>query len=120
MLKILQAPHPILADKAREVPRIDKDIHRLIEQMTQTLLNAKDPEGVGLAAPQVGRSIQLFIIKQSPRSPIITFINPVIESTLEDPKQEAMPEKNAKNNGVQLEGCLSLKDIWGVVKRHNG
>lgn len=115
MLKIIQAPHPILAQKARIIPRVDKSIHQLIKQMEESLLDAKDPEGVGLAGPQVGRSLQIFIIKQTSRSPLLIFINPVIESFI-DPKKEE--EKiDAKEKGVQLEGCLSLKDIWGVVKR---
>src|SRR5256885_9285553 len=108
MLKIIQAPHPVLSQKARTVSRVDKAIHQLIKHMGQTLLDAKDPEGVGLAAPQIGKSLQLFVIKQSSRSPLLTFINPTIESFFDSKEAEVANEKKEKEDGVQLEGCLSL------------
>ena len=120
MLKIVQAPQIVLSQKAKPVAKINNDIRQLLKQMEDTLNNATDPEGVGLAAPQVGKSLRIFIIKQTPRSPLQTFINPVIESTFDkEGEQEVKPAKNDKG-GVQLEGCLSLKDIWGVVKRDYG
>lgn len=118
MLKIVQAPQLVLSQKAKPVAKIDSEIHQLLKQMEDTLNNATDPEGVGLAAPQVGKSVRIFIIKQTPRSPLQTFINPVIESSFDDEKKEK-PKKKEKG-GVQLEGCLSLKDIWGVVNRDDG
>lgn len=118
MLKIVQSPDPVLSQKAKEIATIDKSVHNLLKQMAETLVNAKDPEGVGLAAPQVGKSLQLFIIKQTPRSPILTFINPVIEKVVDHPKTKK-EQKDADEKGVQLEGCLSIHNVWGVVKRHD-
>lgn len=118
MLKIVQAPEPVLAQKAKEVPVIDKSIKNLLKEMEVTLAHASDPEGVGLAAPQVGKSLQIFIIRETPDSPLLTFINPKIEKFFDKPP--APRSKREKKEGVQLEGCLSLKDIWGVVKRHHG
>jgi peptide deformylase len=115
---IVQAPQQVLSQKAKPVTKIDSTIKKLISEMETTLNNARDPEGVGLAAPQVGKSLRLFIVKQTPRSPFMTFINPEIERTFDVPKEETKKEK--KEKGVQLEGCLSLKDIWGVVKRYDG
>jgi len=129
MLKIVQAPSSVLSEKAKPVVTIDKYIKTLLKEMDATLLNASDPEGVGLAAPQVGKSLQIFLVRQSPKSPLLTFINPEIESFFEtDEAQEAQQsEKTTKakrkakiKKSVQLEGCLSLQDIWGVVKRHYG
>jgi peptide deformylase len=138
MLKIVQAPNAVLAQKAKPIAKIDKAIHNLISQMTTTLAHATDPEGVGLAAPQVGKSLQLFIIRQTPKSPLLVFINPKIESFfdpdpigVEAPEEKEVKSKQNKNTakakekagiekGVQLEGCLSLNSIWGVVKRHYG
>jgi len=128
MLKIVQAPNPVLAQKAKEVPVIDKAIKNLLKEMAVTLAHASDPEGVGLAAPQVDKSLQIFIIKQSPDSPLLTFINPKVENFFEseetDVHQNASATKAKKKakikKNVQLEGCLSLQDIWGVVKRHYG
>lgn len=121
MLKIVQAPNPVLSQKAKPIAKVDTAIHKLIKQMIVSLEHAKDPEGVGLAAPQVGKSLQLFIVKQTPRSPILTFINPKIESFFDEPEDEKdEDEEKAKDKDVQLEGCLSLYSIWGVVKRHYG
>jgi peptide deformylase len=131
MLKIVQAPTLVLAQKAKPITQIDKSAHQLIKQMETTLLHTKDPEGIGLAAPQVGKSLQLFIIKQTPKSPLLVFINPTIESFFDAPtpiqevieqseKTTKAKEKSKITKGVQLEGCLSLYSIWGVVKRNYG
>jgi peptide deformylase len=121
MLKIVQAPESVLAQQAKEVSVIDKSIKNLLKEMEIALGHASDPEGVGLAAPQIGKSLQIFIIRETPDSPLLTFINPKIESFFEEPKKSRKERTQAgKKKGVQLEGCLSLKDIWGVVKRHFG
>ncbi|HVA97018.1 MAG TPA: peptide deformylase [Candidatus Acidoferrales bacterium] len=130
-MKIVQAPDQVLSQVAKPVERVDKTIKKLLKDMEQTLTSQTDPEGVGLAAPQVGISSQIFIVKQEPDSPFMTFINPVIEKTFEKPvekstaikqsiKTTAAKKKAKIDKGVQLEGCLSLKDVWGVVKRPYG
>lgn len=120
MLKIVQAPNEVLSQNAKEVKQINKSIKNLLHEMEIALDAAKDPEGVGLAAPQVGKSLQIFIVRQTPKSPLLTFINPKIEKFFDSPTAPTSQTPAKKKNGVQLEGCLSLKDIWGVVKRHHG
>lgn len=123
MLPIVTAPNSVLSTVAEPIKKVDKDILNLIEEMKQTLLNATDPQGVGLAAPQVGKSLQLFLAKPTQKSPFLVFINPKIISASEEkdylnrlaslrsgPKK---PKKPAK-----LEGCLSLQNIWGTVLRN--
>ncbi|MGH7204028.1 MAG: peptide deformylase [Candidatus Levyibacteriota bacterium] len=128
-MKIVQAPDQVLSQTAKPIEKIDKTLKELLKAMEETLMSQVDPEGVGLAAPQVGKSLQLFIVKQEPDAPVLTFINPLIKETFEKPqekeKEVRQSEKVAKakkkeDKGVQLEGCLSLKDIWGVVKRPYG
>jgi peptide deformylase len=130
-MKIVQAPAQVLSLTAKPVEKVDKVIKKLLKDMEQTLLAQTDPEGVGLAAPQIGQSLQIFIVKQDPEAPFMTFINPVIKKTFEKPadkkteikqskKTEKAKEKAKVDKGVQLEGCLSLKDVWGVVKRPSG
>lgn len=111
MLKIVQAPQTVLTTPANKIPQIDKAVHKLIAEMKETLDHASDPEGVGLAAPQVGKSLQLFIIKPTARSKIQVFINPVLTF----PTQPSRKKKKTEN--IKLEGCLSLYNIWGVVNR---
>ncbi len=118
MLKIVQAPNAVLSNHAKSVGKIDKDLLFLIKNMEETLVSAKDPEGVGLAAPQVGKSLQLFIIKKDKSSPLFVVINP----KLHIPKNaKLLPKQVAVDNedGVKLEGCLSLKDVWGMVRRYD-
>lgn len=114
MLKILQTPHAVLSQKAKPVDKVDTKIIRFVAEMEEAMDNAKDPEGVGLAANQVGKAIAIFVIRQSPRSPLLTFINPKIEE-----HAQVHPKPIRDEEDVQLEGCLSLKDIWGVVDRED-
>ena len=111
MLQILNAPNPILSTKTSLVKKVDGQILKLITDMSKSLEAASNPVGVGLAAPQVGKSLQIFIAKPNPKSKLFVFINPKIT--------EHLPIKKAKENSVRkLEGCLSLKDIWGEVERY--
>jgi len=114
MLKIIHAPDPILFQKTKMVVKIDKKIRKLIEEMKQTLLAQTDPEGVGLAANQVGFNLSLFIMKPTKQSKISVFINPKILK-IEEEKEEKRSKKKEKK--VKLEGCLSVPKIWGNIKR---
>ena len=118
--------------RAKQVAKIDKEVLYLIKEMKQALLATRDPEGVGLAAPQVGKSLQLFITRPNKKSQIQVFINPVIQ-TRGDANQELKqatglpaevpngtkegPRANKQKDDTQLEGCLSLPNIWGEVNR---
>lgn len=123
MLPIVQAPHPALSAVAKRINKVDPQIKKLIEDMTDTLIHTTDPEGVGLAAPQVAQSIQLFVIQESPESPRFVFINPTILEKSQDlldigdGGEKDKKSRKKKDKGVKLEGCLSLKDIWGIVHR---
>lgn len=129
MLKIVTAPNPILSSIAKPVRKVDTSIVSLIEKMKKTLLVASDPEGVGLAAPQVGKSLRIFIAKPTRKAKISVFINPVITKISADQKQIDTDEnqrksalKSAEINDSEkdlkkLEGCLSLRNIWGPVLR---
>lgn len=111
-MEIVKIPHPVLFQPARPVEKIDKKILEIIEEMKKTLLAAENPKGVGLAAPQVGRSFRIFLTKPWPKSAIGVFINPELKSQSET-LTNGVPERDNK-----LEGCLSIPRIWGVVKRH--
>lgn len=110
-MKIVQAPDSVLSQVAKPIKKIDKDIVSLIKNMKYTLMTASDPEGVGLAAPQVGYSLQLFIMKPERIDPITVVINPKIELIGE------LVERKTKSGHDLLEGCLSIKDVWGTTKR---
>ena len=119
MLTIVQAPEAVLTQVAKLVQKVNAEITSLIREMEESLTRATDPEGVGLAAPQVGKSLRLFIVKEDPEAPLLVFINPEIKSTYDAPEKPNEPKPKRKKNGVKLEGCLSLNNIWGVVDRHD-
>lgn len=111
-MKIITIPEPILNQKTSPVKKIDQKINQLIKKMIKTLDNQKNPPGVGLAAPQVGKSLSLFIIKPTKKSKPQVFINPKIIKT----ESQNLKFKN-QNKKLVLEGCLSIPKIWGAVKR---
>lgn len=114
ILDVVQAPDAVLSAIAKPVERVDKTIQKLILDMEETLVDQKDPEGIGLAAPQIGKSLQIFIVKYDDESPFDVYINPQLELLPDKPKKS----KKADEEREKLEGCLSLKIIWGTVKRN--
>ena len=89
---IFKEGEPVLRRKARPVENIDQRLLTLLDDMRETMIRA---DGVGLAAPQVGVSKRVVIIKPDPDSDeIIELINPVV----------------SEKTGVQVavEGCLSV------------
>ena len=116
MLPIVKAPNDVLSAQAKPIEKIDKNISVLIEEMKQTLLNTHDPEGVGLAAPQVGKSLSLFLAKPTAKAPFLVCINPKVISESETMQELGRPKRSKAP--AKLEGCLSLQDVWGTVRRH--
>lgn len=107
-MQIVSIPNPVLFQKAKPVKAITPKVIKLIDGMKVALAKASDPKGVGLAAPQVGHSIRLFVIRLKETEPFSVFINPEITRVSETVEEEAK----------LLEGCLSIPNIWGPVKRH--
>lgn len=112
MSKIVTAPNEVLSKKAKEFDFLNnkKALPKILEEMEEALLTASDPKGVGLAAPQIGISLAIFMTKPTDKSKISVFINPLVLETDE-------LEKKRKKGVKKLEGCLSLPDIWGEVLR---
>lgn len=129
MLEIVIAPNPVLSEIAKPVSRVDVSVVKVIEQMKDTLVATTDPKGVGLAAPQVGKSLRIFIAKPTDKSKILVFINPVITGIQTDQKQintdndqrksalKSAKISDRKKASKKLEGCLSLPTVWGPVLR---
>ena len=108
---IVSIPNPVLTTPAKKISKFDKKLEKLIIDMSQTLVSARNPRGVGLAAPQIGEPWRVFLIKPTEKSAIRTFINPEI---LESIKPNAT---SIKEQDKRLEGCLSIPLIWGRVHR---
>lgn len=109
ILKFADIHDPVLRKKANQVKRVDKKIAKLIADMRETLVAQNDPEGIGLAAPQVGKSLRLFIVDFEELKRVV--INPKIVSVAK-PKKIVKARKNKT-----LEGCLSLPHYYGPINR---
>ena len=98
VLKIIKFPNPILRKKAKAVKKITPEIVKLIDNMIDTMHAAP---GVGLAAPQVNKSIRLIVVDVGP-GPIV-LLNPKI----------------LEQSGSQTftEGCLCLPGVEAPVER---
>lgn len=112
MKQILKSTDPKLREKSKPVQKVDKKILSLITDLKDTLIVQEDPEGVGLAAPQIGKNVQVFIIKTE--EGLKTIINPEV---LEISKITKNPKKGKKRKPKILEGCLSLPHYYGPLKR---
>ncbi len=118
MLKIVDAPNNILTTPALPVVHFDESLHRLIKEMEKILCAQTDPPGVGLAAPQVGVGLTLFITKPSvKKKDIYTYINPKILASQGETLRGKPISKTKKKRKLPLEGCLSVTRIWGPVRR---
>lgn len=108
--KIIDIKNQKLREKSKEVGKIDKKIDELILDLKQTLKAQKDPEGVGLAAPQIGKNVRVFLAYYNGIEHVM--INPEIIQIAHVSKKS----KEITSNSV-LEGCLSLPHYYGPVKR---
>lgn len=111
-LTILQRGEPVLSAIAKPIPNVaTAEIKQLIVDLKNTVALAK---GVGIAAPQVGKSLRLFIMCSAPsqRYP---------EAPLLAPSVIINPEILNTSNQQELgwEGCLSVKGKRALVPRHS-
>ena len=95
---IVIAGEPVLHQPTREITEFDEKLRTLVDDMFETMYAA---EGIGLAAPQVGRSERVFVADVD-GTPYV-FVNPEIVSS------EGLDRAE--------EGCLSIPEIFGDVNR---
>ena len=108
ILDIVTFPEPSLRLKSKQVTKFDTELQTLIDNMFETMRAAP---GVGLAAPQIGESLRLVVVEYT-----------------EDEDENAKPKKYVLVNPeivkrseemvTDIEGCLSLPGLAGVVERH--
>lgn len=116
--KIVGVKEPSLRETSKRVGKIDKKILRVITNLEDTLAAQKDPEGVGLAAPQIGKSLQIFLMDHGGVKRVM--INPEITEVKEKGKKVKGKKKKRKKGGKSiLEGCLSLPHYYSPISRAN-
>ncbi len=103
--KIVKYGTPSLREKSKEVHKISKKVQILVDDLYDTLYAAN---GVGLAAPQIGENLRVFVIDVGMDAKTmnpITFINPKI-----------LKKEGAVNSN---EGCLSFPEAYTNVRRYS-
>lgn len=101
-MEIVLYPNPVLRKKAAAVTKFDAELQKTADAMHATMAKAK---GVGLAAPQVGLSIQLLVLNPTgKKEDAQTLVNPklILAKDVEVPGEE---------------GCLSFPGIWAEIER---
>jgi len=99
--RITHYPAEVLARRAKPIEKIDDNIRQLVQKMTDIMLENK---GVGLAAPQAGVPLRLFIISlDGTRKNLKVYINPTVT-----PNGELVEFE---------EGCLSVPGIFTKIRR---
>ena len=103
VLEILKYPHPLLKKRSKEVERVDEEVRKLIQNMTETMYAVN---GIGLAACQVGVPRRIIVLDVSPldsEQSLFAMINPEVISEEGEIDYE--------------EGCLSVPDCLEKIKR---
>lgn len=96
-------PAEVLADSAKCIDKIDESIRNLVEKMTDIMIENK---GVGLAGPQAGIALRVFIISlDGSREAVRAYINPTVT-----PKDDEMQQME--------EGCLSVPGVCTKIRRY--
>ena len=100
--RITHYPAEVLAGAAGPVEKSDDNIRRLAEKMTEIMLERK---GIGLAAPQAGVPLRIFIISlDGTRENVKVYINPTVTP--------------AGESSLIEEGCLSVPDVRTNIRRY--
>ena len=116
---ILPANDPRLRQISKPVENVDKKTLSLINDLKDTLEVQKDPEGVGLAAPQIGKNVKVFVVK-TPKG-VKVIINPKVLSVSKEPVKKTRKGKKTRLDSRKarqvMEGCLSLINYYGPLRR---
>ena len=121
ILKIVQVGEPILRQRARPLGPAEIRSHRIQKLLSDMRETMRDAPGVGLAAPQVGEALQLFVVEdredylQNVSLDRIELLEraPVSFHVLVNPKLTVVGDAKAEF----FEGCLSFKGFMGLVPR---
>ena len=109
---------PVLRETSQPIEDITPDIWTLAEDMIDTMLHE---QGLGLAAPQVGETVRLYVIDLNVMEPelILDRVGPIAQG---EPSQIVLINPQIINqDGEQMgdEGCLSFPDLYDKVARPN-
>lgn len=111
-MKIIHVPHPTLRKTAKPIEAVDTKLKQMVTDLQETLAATTNPQGVGLAAPQVDKLQRMFAATLPEIGGMNIYLNPVIA----EHSKEVSFGPNKKE--PYLEGCLSIPFIYGPVPRY--
>ena len=115
----IQKENKVLREQTKKIENFNSpELQSLIKKMSEAMFG--EPDGIGIAAPQIGESKKIFLIaedvlqpqkleeriksKESKNKNYFVFINPVFK-------------KRSSKKAVDIEGCLSVRGVYGEVTR---
>ncbi len=118
VLEITQYGNPVLRKKCSKIDEVNESIHKLAEDMIETMVDA---HGVGLAAPQIGKDIRMAVVDVSHDPECISFLKVNgADAKMEDVMPLVFINPELELDGpreTDTEGCLSIHDIQAKVRR---
>lgn len=123
-MDIVKAPNSKLRVKTRPVKKIRPTLLKTLKEMVKLTKTFKDPEGVGLASTQIGLDESFFVARLHESSQIPPSKPSQRSSRWANYKKEFSLIINpqilsySQRTKFYFEGCLSIPNIWGEVKRH--
>ena len=118
-LEIFTYPEPVLSQVAKPVTDFGPNLKKLVKDMLFTMYHAP---GIGLAAPQIGESIRLFVLDVDYEREMVTTSSGKEEARLSDfnPMIFINPVITGTSGTTTFEeGCLSLPGVYEEVKRYS-
>jgi peptide deformylase len=122
MKEVVQDGEKILREIAKPVPEElfgSAELSQFIDEMEEAL--DKEPEGVAIAAPQIGVSYRVFIVRKDRILPAPSVTeNSQLPTTKPEIEIYINPEiiKTSRRRVEGDEGCLSVRGVYGTTKRH--
>jgi peptide deformylase len=111
--KVIYLDDPVLRQKAKKVREFDEKLHRLIDDMVETMLDAP---GVGLAAPQVAVSQRVIVVRLPDDEESVEEYGDKAGVLYEVVNPEILKVSREMVDGI--EACLSIPGYFGRVDRH--
>lgn len=116
--EIITLPNPILRERAKEISAefmASSGMKTLVQRLTETLRGSAD--GVGIAAPQIGESLRVFLVSEESRA--------IDRGEAHDPKRvwkyfvyaNPVITNFSRKKNDDAEGCLSVPGKYGIVPR---
>lgn len=113
IVPILTVPNKVLLEKCTKVKDFGPETKQIVQNLLDTIIHAKNPEGAGLAAPQIGVTKRIIIARRFLPNPDGSNRTITHEHVLINPRIISSSDETQEG----WEGCLSIPNTYGKVRR---